>query len=120
MSLKLEQKDDTNMLEVHVSDKLTHEDYQHFLPKVEEMVKAHGKIRVLFDMHDFHGWKAEALWDDAKFAVKHHGDIDRIAMIGDKAWERGMSAFCRPFTSAKIRYFDRPDMTEARQWLEQA
>ena len=27
-------------------------------------------------------------------------------MIGDKKWESGMAGFCKPFTGAKIRYFD--------------
>jgi hypothetical protein len=28
-----------------------------------------------------------------------------------------MAAFCRPFTTAKIRYFDRTALHEARSWL---
>ncbi len=77
----------------------------------------HGKISVLFEMVDFHGWGAGALWDDIKFDIKHFSDIDRLAMVGDKKWERGMSAFCRPFTSAKIQYFDRKDIGQAHTWL---
>jgi hypothetical protein len=30
-----------------------------------------------------------------------------------------MSVFCKPFTTAKIRYFDRAAIAEARAWLEQ-
>ncbi len=40
-------------------------------------------------------------------------------MIGEKKWEKGMSVFCKPFTTAKIRYFDRSAMDEAQAWLEQ-
>jgi hypothetical protein len=39
-------------------------------------------------------------------------------MVGDKKWEHGMSLFCRPFTTATIRYFDSVAMPEARTWLE--
>jgi hypothetical protein len=28
-----------------------------------------------------------------------------------------MASFCKPFTSATIRYFDREQADEARQWL---
>jgi hypothetical protein len=119
MSLKLSQENGTNLLEVQISDKLTHEDYERFEPKVDEMVKRHGKIRVLFDMQDFHGWNPGGLWDDTKFTMKHYGDIERIAMIGDKTWEKGMSVFCKPFTSAEVRYFEKPGLSEAHQWLEQ-
>jgi hypothetical protein len=105
------------VLEVQVTGKLTHQDYQQFAPRFEEMLKAHGKLRVLFEMVDFHGWEVAALWDDIKFDVKHYSDIERLAMVGDKKWEKGMSVFCRPFTTAKIRYFDSAALAEARAWL---
>lgn len=43
------------VLEVAVNDKLTHSDYEQFVPAFERLVKHHAKIRVLFDMKDFHG-----------------------------------------------------------------
>jgi len=33
-------------------------------------------------------------------------DIERIAMVGETKRQHGMSLFCKPFTAAKIRYFD--------------
>ena len=98
---------------------LIHEDYQRFTPEFEQIARQHGKLKVLFDMADFHGWGQRALWDDVKFDLKHHGHIERLAMVGDRKWEKGMSIFCRPFTSAKIRYFDRSEIEQARNWLEQ-
>lgn len=118
MAIKLSEKNGGKVLEVEISGKLTHDDYQHFVPKFEQMVKQHGKIRVLFEMIDFHGWECAALWDDVKFDLKHFSDIERLAMAGDRKWEKGMSVFCRPFTTAQIRYFDRAAIDEARQWLE--
>jgi hypothetical protein len=118
MPIALNQKNGTDLLEVVVSGKISHDDFEHFGPKVEEMVKQHGKIRVLFDMVDFHGWEPTAIWDDTKFAFKHFCDITRLAMVGDKTWEKGMSAFCKPFTKAEIRYFDWSAIREAWAWLD--
>lgn len=120
MAIKLNEKNGGKLLEVSVSDKLHHEDYQYFVPEFERLAKLHGKIRVLFDMTNFHGWEGAALWDDIKFAVKHFSDIERIAMVGDKKWEKGMSVFCKPFTTAQIRYFDHSDIEAARAWLGQS
>jgi len=106
------------VLEVQVGGKLDHEDYQDFVPKFEQLIKEHGKIRVLFEMVDFHGWKAGALWDDIKFDLKHFADIERLAIVGDTKWEQGMSLFCRPFTTAKIHYFHLDEVDKARAWLE--
>jgi len=118
MAVTLNETNDGKVLEVRVSGKLTRDDYQHFVPEFNRLTQKHGKLRVLFEMADFHGWDAEALWDDLKFDVKHFSDIERLAMIGDKKWEHGMSLFCRPFTTASIRYFDADAMPEARAWLE--
>jgi len=110
--------DDGNVLTVKVSGKLSKEDYGEFVPRVEERIAQHGKIRVLFEMEDFHGWEAGALWADIKFDLKHFKDIERLAFVGDKKWEAGMAAFCKPFTTAKIRYFEPSQREDARQWLE--
>lgn len=117
--VKIIEKHAGKIMEVELGGKLTHEDYQLFIPECERMIQRHGKIRILVDMAGFHGWEGGALWDDIKFDVKHFSDIEKIAMVGDTAWEKGMSVFCKPFTTAKIRYFDRAKLPEAEAWLEQ-
>ena len=119
MAVQLTEKPSGRVLEVHLSGKLTHEDYERFGPEVEDQIKLHGKVRLLVEMIDFHGWQAGALWDDIKFDLKHFRDIDRLAIVGDKKWEHGMATFCKPFTSAKVRYFDAADEDEARAWLDE-
>jgi hypothetical protein len=106
------------VLEVHVTGKLTKEAYEKFVPAVDAQIKQYGKLRILFVMKDFHGWTAGAMWEDLKFDLKHWKDIERLAVVGDKKWEKGMAAFCKPFTKAKIRYFDAAQLDEAREWLE--
>jgi len=118
MPVKLSEQADGHAVEVRVSGKLSHDDYQQFVPAFDRLVQKHGKVRVLFEMADFHGWSAGALWDDVKFDLKHFSNIERLAMVGDKKWEQGMSLFCKPFTSAKIRYFDSTAIQEARAWLK--
>ncbi len=118
MAIELNEKNGGKLLEVPVSGKLVHEDYLHFVPEFDRLAEQHGKIRILFDMVDFHGWEAAAFWDDVKVGMKHHSDIEKMAMVGDKKWEKWMAVFCRPFTSAQIRYFDRDAIDEARTWLE--
>jgi hypothetical protein len=119
MPIQFIEKNEGKVLEVHASGKLAHEDYQHFVPEFERQVKQNGKIRVLFEMADFHGWEGSALLDDIKFELKHFADIERLAMVGDKKWEKGMSVFCKPFTTAKIRYFEQTAYEEACDWLEE-
>lgn len=116
MSVKL-QPAGHQYLVVRVSDKLSKEDYAQFVPEVERLIKEEGKIRLLFEMQDFHGWEAGALWEDIKFDLKHFADIERLAIVGEKKWEEWMATFCKPFTRAEIRYFDQSQADEARNWL---
>jgi hypothetical protein len=119
MAIQITEKNGGTLLEIRVSGKLTHEDYRHFVPEFDRLVKQNGKISVLFEMTDFHGWDPVAVWDDIKFDAKHFSDIRRLAMVGDQKWEKAMSIFCKPFTTAKIRYFERGTIDEARAWLEE-
>ncbi len=114
MPIQLNEEDGGKLLNEHVSGKSTSADYEHFGPESERLVGQDGKLRVLFDMTDFHGWDAGAFWQDTKFAIKHFADIDRIATVGETKWQHGMTTFCKPFTKATIQYFDHAQSTEAR------
>ena len=106
------------LLGFKMSGKLHDEDYQQFVPLVEEAIQAYGKVRLLAQFHDFHGWDVQALWDDIKFSTKHCADIDRIAMVGEKKWVAWMSKVCKPFTMAKVRYFEASEVESAWEWLK--
>ena len=105
------------LLHVKVTGKLTREAYATLAPVVDEQIHEHGKVRILFEMHDFHGWTAGALWEDLKFDYKHWKDIERLAIVGESKWESGMAVFCKPFTTAKIKYFDHANLEDAKAWL---
>lgn len=120
MTIQLNEENNGKLLVIHVSGKLVKADYEQFVPEVERLVRQNGKLRMLFDMTDFHGWEASAAWEDLKFGVEHFADIDRLAMVGEKQWQHGMATLCKPFTKATIRYFNHADAAEARKWLEEA
>ena len=119
MPIKFQDENEGKLLSIQISGKLTKADYVYFTPEFERLVELNGKLRVLFDMTGFHGWEAGALWEDIKFDVKHFADIERLAIVGDKKWERGMASFCKPFTKAKIRYFDHAEALGAGNWLNE-
>jgi len=117
MPAELKEIEDGRILEVHLTGKLVKEDYEALIPAVERLVKKYGKIRMLVEMLDFHGWTCGALWEDTKFAAHHFHDIERLAIVGESKWEKGMATFCKPFTKAEVRYFDYTKSAEARDWL---
>jgi hypothetical protein len=120
MAIQLNEENNGKLLIIHVSGKLVKADYEQFVPEVDRLVRLHGKLRMLFDMTDFHGWEASAAWEDFKFGIKHFSNIERLAMVGEKQWQHGMATFCKPFTEAEVRYFDHADTAEAGKWLRAA
>jgi hypothetical protein len=117
MSVDIHESGDDRIVEVTLSGKLTKKDYREFVPVVETAIKRNGKIRMVVVMRDFHGWSAGALWEDIKFDWNHLRDIERLAIVGDKRWEAGMAVFCKPFTTATIKYFDVDRLAEAKEWV---
>ena len=105
------------LLVIRLSGKLHKKDYRHFVPIIENAVRKEGKVRMLVEMHNFHGWDAGGLWEDLKFDVKHFNDIERLAIVGESRWENLMASFCTPFTTATIRYFPSDKSAEARKWI---
>jgi hypothetical protein len=117
MPIQLHEENHSKLLTIHVSGKLVAEDYETFVPEFERLSKQYGKLHVLFNMTDFHGWTAGALWEDTKFAMHHFNDIERLAFVGETKWKEGISAFSRPFTTVTTRYFEHAHAIQARKWL---
>ena len=63
------------------------------------------------------GWDVSALWDDLKFDYKHFSDVQRVAVVGEGAWDRILSALSRPFTAGEVKFFNENELQGARQWV---
>ena len=102
---------------VAVAGALAREDYRGFVGEFERLVREHGKLRVLFDVRGLEGWDRGALWEEVKFDAQHLAEIERLAMVGTKAWHRALEAFFKPFAAPKMHYFDESETAQAREWL---
>jgi len=118
-AIRIEEEQEGKIVTVRVSGKLDKHDYEEFAPEIERFIQEHGKIRMLVELVDFHGWTPGALWEDTKFDAKHFNDIERLAFVGDARWEKGMAVFCKAFTTAKIQYFDISQEEEAKRWIRE-
>jgi hypothetical protein len=100
-----------------LSGKLHDEDYRQFVPTVETILDTEGKVRLFIQPEDFHGWDLHAAWDDCRFGLKHYSDFKRIAIVGDRKWEQWIARIWKPFTKAKVRYFDATQVDAAWEWV---
>ncbi|CAN5130461.1 STAS/SEC14 domain-containing protein [soil metagenome] len=119
MAIVISELNGGKILDIVLSGKLSKEDYEIFGPEIERLIGIHGKLRILVSMVDFHGWELGALWEDIKFDAKHFSDIERLALVGDSKWEKGMATFCKPFTKAEVKFFPTAERTAAEAWLRE-
>jgi hypothetical protein len=104
-------------VELSLQGKLTHEDYELFVPMID---KAMGetpdvKMDMLVDMRELHGWEARAAWDDFKFGLNHRSDFKKLAIVGDARWQQLSAKISDWFVSGETRFFDTRDAALA--WL---
>lgn len=108
-----------NIVALRISGKLTHEDYQAFLPRLESLIKDNEKLSLLIELHNFKGWDLEAAWDDFRFLEQHPDAFERIAVVGKGRLMRWMTAMTAPFVGAEIRYFEDDELSKAWDWLRE-
>ncbi|HWD18443.1 MAG TPA: STAS/SEC14 domain-containing protein [Verrucomicrobiae bacterium] len=106
-------------LEVHLTGRLSQSDFQDFVPAAARKISEWGKFGIVVVMRNFDGCEPGAVWEDIKWDLKHYHDVERIALVGEKRWQAGMSKFCKPFMAAEIKYFDMNDLDRARQWVDE-
>ena len=97
-SIQVEELHNGRVVKVIAAGKLSRKSYDSFVPELDRLIEANGKIRMIFEMIHFEGWTLGAAWEDLKFGCKHFHDIERIAIVGDRKWEKAMATVCMPFT----------------------
>ena len=102
-----------------LSGKLSHADYQAFLPRLESLIEEEGPLSVLLELDDFHGWDLDAAWDDFRFGMDHQTDFARIALVGQGALQHWMAIMAKPFVNGEVRFFEHDDLGAAWDWLRE-
>jgi len=99
---------------------ITAQDYEQVLvPLVEEKLKTHDHLKLLFVLDDsFEGYSEAAAWDDMRFGFGHFGDFSRIAIVTDIGWIRHGAKLFGPLVGAQVHIFDVGDLAVARSWIK--
>lgn len=102
---------------IKIKGKLTHGDYEMFVPGLEEALCSCNKpkIKILVDIREIKGWELEAAWDDLKLSLKHGPDFEKIAAIGENMPLEIVSKVSQWFIPYEVKFFD--DENSAKEWL---
>jgi hypothetical protein len=98
---------------------LTKADYTKLEQEVKALVEKQGSIRMMFDMTQFKWEKAEAWIPDMKFGSEFHKKIDKMAIVGDKRWEKWLASVAKHFYAKDAKYFPSADTAKAWAWLRE-
>ncbi len=110
---------DEKIFAFKATGKLTDADYKKFIPELESAIEKQGALSVYLQLEDFHGWEPKAAWDDFKIGLKHGNDFRKIAIVGEKKWERWMATLGKAFTGGRIEFFNHEDAPKAWDWLRE-
>lgn len=107
------------ILGVLATEKITGADYITILiPALEEKLKTHPKIRVLYHIKsDFIGFELSALWDDAKLGMKHLWGWERIALVSDHEMVNSFVMFFGHLLTCQIRIYRDTELEQAKEWI---
>lgn len=115
MSITAQDRTRGKNLAFSVSGEVTKEDYDVLTPAVAEAIDEHGSVNLLIDLTEFRWEKVSAWGSDLEFGHRYHEKIDRLALVGDKTWERHLAHMAAPFYTKAAAYFE--DADAAWAWL---
>ncbi len=88
-------------------------------PEVKDLVKKQGRIRLLFDLSDFKWEKKEAWLPDLRFGSEFRHEIEKMAIVGDKTWEKWVTHLAKPFYARDAKFFHSADIAKTWAWLRE-
>ena len=117
--LTIEKRPD-GVLNIFADGQLTTDDYTDFVPRFEQLAQE-GPSPMRIELGpDFSGWSVAALWRDLKFDYAHREQFGRMAVVGDKRWEKWGAELSNPFFPGEMRFFERGREAEAEEWLSKS
>ncbi len=106
---------------LRASGKLSKEDYRAVLePALEEGIKS-GELRLVFQLTDFDGLKADAWIEDVKTGlgalIRDHSAWRRFALVTDVEWVANAFRLFTWMTPGEVKIFDLDGLAEAKVWV---
>ena len=119
VGISLKRYADELFVELSLLGKLTHEDYELFVPMIDKAMQETPdvKMAMLADMRELEGWEARAAWDDFRFGLNHRSDFKKLAIVGDARWQKLAAKITDWFVSGETRYFETREAALA--WLQE-
>ena len=115
-SIRLEYEGD--IVTARLLGKLDPGAYDGINEEIDNIMSRAEHVRLLLDLREFDGWSGlAALGDHLSLVREHYRVPERIAIVGDKAWQILAVKIMARFVNAKARFFDCGDYAGAVAWV---
>ncbi len=105
---------------VKATGMLTDVDYKDiWIPRMEEIVKQFGKVKVLLYMtEDCGGWQLHAAWEDAVFGLKNRRHFEKVAVVSASKWMEWGTRLAAYLIEGEAKTFHEDQLEEALDWIK--
>jgi hypothetical protein len=104
-------------LVVHLSGRVTLQDYQQFMDALAERLKTGAPVSLVADLSGFELYEdLDVAKKDLKFAFGDYKHIHRAAYVGDQKWLVWFTRLMGPFTRAEEKHFPHDQFQVAYEW----
>ena len=102
--------------------KVTDDDYDDVLtPAIDRAIEAHDRIKLLAQLGpELDGYSMEAAWEDTKLGLRHWNGFERVAIVTDEKWVRGVMKAFGFMMPCPIQLFALDELDEAKRWLQES
>ena len=101
-----------------LSDEVTENEYKDFIAEIDTIIADQGKIKLLIVVDYPQDFDLKASWDNLVFWIKHIKDIERLAIVGQKEWEKWLELLEKPFIHAEVKYYKKSNTKDAWNWIK--
>jgi SpoIIAA-like len=118
----LEILDETSgvVLAVRVKGKHLREESHKLAALLDARIAKYGGVRCLVEIVHPEGAELGALSEGLDFDLHHTTQVERTAIVGDRAWESWLSKLLGLFfRNAQIRFFEASQRERALEWIRE-
>lgn len=107
-----------DFITVRLLGKLEPSAYDGVSEEIDNLMSRFEHVRLMLDLREFDGWSGLAALGDHLSLVREHRRVpERIAVVGDKAWQNLAEKVMSRFVNARTQFFDADDFEGAKAWI---
>jgi SpoIIAA-like len=105
------------VVEIRANGTITTQELKDAITALRADFEQNGKTRVIEIIEHFTGIEPSAIWTDITLGVPLAQKVDRVAVVAEQSWVRGLAELGHLFTRAELKVFVPTELDQARAWI---